>query len=588
MFQSFVESSSPVQGPKRLSDLREVMSEAGLTGFIVPRADAHQGEYVAPRDDRLAWLTGFTGSAGWCVALSDRAAVFTDSRYTVQVKDQTADVFEKVDWPAVSLGDWISGAAPEGLIGFDPWLLSVDQLRAMEKKIGARLQRCANLVDQIWIDQPAPPLGKVAAHPLEFAGEPHAEKMARLAAGLKADAAVITLPDSIAWLLNIRGMDIQRNPVPHSFAILHRDGHVDMFIAPEKLTDLGDHLGPNVRTAPPSTLLPVIEALTGSVQIDPASCPVAIVDAIKGTCVEAADPCVLPKARKNAAELSGSRAAHIRDAAAMVRFLAWLDDQAQGSLTEIDVATRLEAERRKDNALRDISFDTISAAGPNAALPHYRVSEDSNRTIEPNSILLVDSGGQYLDGTTDITRTIAIGELGEEECRANTLVLKGMIALSKLRFPKGLAGRDIDPLARMALWEHGLDFGHGTGHGVGAYLCVHEGPARIARTGHVPLEPGMILSNEPGFYKEGHYGIRIENLIVVQEAPALPGQSVAEMYQFETITWVPIDTRLINTDLLTAAERDWLNAYHAETYARVAPHVEGAARDWLSRACQAL
>ncbi|WP_299934340.1 aminopeptidase P family protein [uncultured Pelagimonas sp.] len=588
MYQTFENSADPSQGPARLQALRAAMKHAGVDAFLVPRADAHQGEYVAPRDERLSWLTGFTGSAGWCVALADRAGVFVDGRYRVQVRTQVADDFEPVDWPEVSLGDWIAEALPEGIVGFDPWLLSVDQYRAMSAKLPDHEMRAIdNLVDAIWDNQPDPPMGKVFEQPLDLAGEAHDAKIKRLAADLKADAAIITLPDSIAWLLNIRGSDIPRNPVPHGFAVLHRSGRVSFFCAPEKLTSLDGHFGPLVDVHPIDAFLPSVENLTGPVQIDPATCPICVADLLTDP-LETADPCLLPKACKNTAELDGTRAAHMRDAAAMVRFLSWLDEQPAESLTEIDVVKQLEGERRATNALRDISFETISGAGPNGAIVHYRVTEDTNRTVEEGQLLLVDSGGQYVDGTTDITRTIAIGQVGEEERDAFTLVLRGMIAISALRFPTGLAGRDMDVLARTALWQQGMDYGHGTGHGVGAYLSVHEGPQRLARTGTVPFEAGMILSNEPGFYKEGAFGIRIENLIVVEPAPALPNQTVPEMLRFETLTWVPIDTRLVNPDLLTQAERDWLNTYHAEVERRVGPLVEGDVKDWLSRACRAI
>ena len=592
MFQTFEQSASPEQGPPRLAALRAELAAEGLDGFVVPRADAHQGEYVAPHDDRLAWLTGFTGSAGYCVALMDKAGVFVDGRYRVQVKSQVAKEFTPVDWPEVGLAEWIVEALPGGgTVGLDPWLFSVEQMRGLERGLGAvALRLCDNLVDRVWDDQPAPPMGAVFAQPVELAGEAHGDKIARLAKGLgAADACVITLPDSLAWLLNIRGSDVARNPVPHGFAILHGTGRVSLFMAAQTLEGLGDHLGPQVEVMAPKDFVPALEALGGTVQIDPATCPVAVQTALRGCeIVEATDPCLLPKARKNAAELAGAREAHLRDGAAMVRFLHWLDGQTPGTFTEIDAVVALEEERRATNALRDISFETISGAGPNGAIVHYRVTEATNRTTQPNELLLIDSGGQYVDGTTDITRTMVLGEAGSEEKDAFTRVLKGMIALSRLRFPAGLAGRDIDVLARAALWEAGLDYGHGTGHGVGAYLSVHEGPQRIARTGTVPLEAGMILSNEPGFYREGSYGIRIENLIAVEPAPPLPGQTVAKMLRFETLTWVPIDRRLIETGLLTAAERDWLNAYHEGVFERIAPLVTGAVRDWLETACAPL
>jgi Xaa-Pro aminopeptidase len=590
MFQSFSEPSSPEQGPPRLAALRKEMLAAGVDGFIVPRADAHQGEYVAERDSRLAWLTGFTGSAGYCVALRDKASVFVDGRYRVQVRVQVADVFTPVDWPEVTLGDWLTEhVAPNGVVGFDPWLHTVSQIRDLEATTpSVTLQRTENLVDRIWEDQPDPPASHAFVQPVDLAGEAHKDKIARLATTLgPARCAVLTLPDSICWLLNIRGDDLPRTPFMLGFALLHANGTVTLFVNPEKLAHLGGHLGPMVDVAPVEDFLPTLSKLEGPVQIDPKSCPVIVADTLReagAAMIEAQDPCALPKACKSAAELGGTRAAHLRDGAAMARFLCWLDQQPVGSLTEIDVVTQLESERSATNALRDISFDTISGAGPNGAIVHYRVTEKTNRTVE-HGLLLVDSGGQYVDGTTDITRTIAIGPAGEEERRAFTLVLKGMIAISKLRWPKGLAGRDMDVLARAALWENGMDYGHGTGHGVGSYLSVHEGPQRLARSNMVPFMPGMILSNEPGFYKEGAFGIRIENLIVVEKAPALPDQTVPEMYRFETLTYVPIDTRLIDTGLLTETERNWLNAYHAKVLARIGPLVEGDVSTWLTRAC---
>ncbi len=594
MFQRFDETASPDQGPARLAALRKLLVAGDLDGFIVPRSDAHQGEYVAARDDRLAWLTGFTGSAGFCVALREVAGVFVDSRYRVQVKTQVAEEFSPVDWPETDLAEWISAALPEGgRVGFDPWLHAVEPFRALHDKLtSVTLEPVSNLVDRVWQDQPPPPSGKVSIHPVDLAGEAHGDKIARLAARLgQARTAVITLPDSIAWLLNIRGSDIPRNPVAHGFALLHDDATVMLFMDAAKLTELGDHLGPQVSVAPPESFLAALATLGGAVMIDPATCPVIIADTLTESgvrVIEAPEPCVLPKACKNEVEIAGTRAAHLRDGAAMVRFLAWLDRQPPGSLTEIDVVRALEGERRGTNALRDISFETISGTGPHGAIVHYRVTEKTDARVEDGHLLLVDSGGQYVDGTTDITRTVAIGQGGEEERQAFTRVLRGMIAISRVRWPRGLAGRDLDVLARVPLWEAGLDYGHGTGHGVGSYLCVHEGPQRLARTGTVPLEQGMILSNEPGFYREGAYGIRIENLIAVTAAPDLAGASVLDMLNFETLTYVPIDRRLIVTEMLTGPEADWLDAYHATCRARLVPLVDGDARNWLLAATEPL
>ena len=590
MFQSFSETSTPEQGPPRLAALRDAMASEGVDGFIVPRADAHQGEYVAPHDERLSWLTGFTGSAGFCVALRDIAGVFIDGRYRVQVQSQVAECFTPVHWPETSLGSWIAKhVTAGGVVAFDPWLHTVAQLRDLESNVGdVTLRRTPNLIDRVWDDQPLPPQSEAFVQPVELTGQTHEEKIASSAGTLtSAECAVLTLPDSICWLLNIRGEDVPRTPFLHAFALLHADDRVTLFVDDTKLAKLGDHLGPKVRTAPPDTFLDVLASLDGPVQIDPGSCPVIVADTLQQNSIdiiEAADPCALPKACKTAAERDGARAAHLRDGAAMARFLCWLDAQTPGTFTEIDVVKKLEGERAATNALRDISFDTISGAGPNGAIVHYRVTENTNRVVEPG-LLLVDSGGQYVDGTTDITRTMAVGSVGEEEKHAFTLVLKGMIAISKLRWPTGLAGRDIDAFARAALWEHGLDFAHGTGHGVGSYLSVHEGPQRLARSGTVPFKPGMILSNEPGFYKEGAFGIRIENLIVVEDASDLPGQTVPDMLQFETLTWVPIDTRLVDPAQLTEGERDWLNTYHETVLAKIGPLVEGDVATWLERAC---
>ncbi|MEP0153637.1 aminopeptidase P family protein [Pseudophaeobacter sp.] len=589
MFQSFDVTARPEQGPPRLLALRAELTQEGLNGFLVPRADAHQGEYVAPRDERLSWLTGFTGSAGFCAVLENAAGVFIDGRYRTQVKRQVADLFTPVPWPEVGLGSWLKEQLPQGgKIGFDPWLHATAQITALAKELqgtGIALVQCDNLIDRIWQDQPEPPMMPVQPHPLDYAGEAAAQKCERLAQGLSQaghQAALITLPDSIMWLLNIRGADIARNPVAHGFAILHSDARVDLFMASEKLQQLSDHLPSTVTSHPPSAFLQAVETLTGPIAVDCASLPQIVADRLGDQLVDAGDPCALPKARKNAAEIAGSAAAHLRDGAAVVELLSWLDAQPVGSLTEIDVAKRLEELRRRDPALRDISFETISGTGENGAVMHYRVTEESNSRLQAGQLLVLDSGGQYLDGTTDITRTIAIGTPGAEECAAFTRVLQGMIAMSCLRWPKGLAGRDIEAVGRMPLWLAGQDFNHGLGHGVGAYLSVHEGPQRLSRVSTVPLEPGMILSNEPGYYREGAFGIRIENLLVVEQAPALATSDPdRDMLCWRGLTYAPIDRRLILGNMLTSAERDWLNAYHSETAAKLRPYVSVAAQSWL-------
>ncbi len=594
MLQSFKATSRPDQGPPRLARLREEMAREGLDGFWVPRADAHQGEYVAPRDERLSWLTGFTGSAGFAVVLPSVAGVFVDGRYRVQVKAQVAEDFTPVDWPEVKPSDWLRETLPNGgVVGIDPWLHTVEQVEKLETALrgsGVSLRETANLVDRIWQDQPAPPLGRARAHPLDLAGEGAAEKRARLGRELRDAghrAAVITLPDSICWLLNIRGSDVPRAPLAHGFAVLHEDGRVDLFMAEEKLEGLGDHLGPEVAAHRPERFAAALGELSGPVRIDPASAPLAVLRALEEAGVEVArgpDPCVRPKACKNAAEIRGAGEAHLRDGAAVCEFLAWLADQPAGSLTEIDAVTKLEESRRATGKLEDISFDTISCAGPHGAIMHYRVTEETNRPLKAGELYLVDSGGQYLDGTTDITRTVAIGTPTEEMRACYTRVLQGLITLSRLRWPAGLAGRDLDALARMPLWLAGQDYAHGTGHGVGAYLSVHEGPQKIARAGEAELLPGMILSNEPGFYREGAFGIRLENLIVVEDAPELPGGSVAKMLRFHTLTYVPFERRLVEAEMLHGPERAWLNAYHALVRSKIGPRLGSAAKTWLDAA----
>ena len=595
-FQSFDATTRPETGPPRLAALRKELTRAGLAGFLIPRADAYQGEYVAPCDDRLAWLTGFTGSAGFAIALRDRAALFVDGRYTAQARAQVdSGSFTTVDWPATRPTAWLAEALPQGgVLGFDPWLYTPDQLSAYETGLqgtGITLRPCDNLIDKIWPDRPDPPMGALRLYPQALAGEAQADKRARLGATLdKAGqtAAVITLPDSIAWLLNIRGSDIPRNPVPHGFAILHADGAVDLFIADAKLTDaVRAHLGDNVHVHAPELFGTALDALTGPVRLDRGSVPQWVVDRLDAASIRhqwGDDPCVLPKARKTDAEIAATREAHLRDGAAMCAFLHWYEAQPVGTLTEIDVVRALEARRRATGKLLDISFETIAGAGPHGALPHYRVSEDSNRTLTAGDLLVLDSGGQYEDGTTDVTRTLPVGEVGEDERAAFTRVLKGMIAISRLRWPRGLAGRDLDAVARYPLWLADQDYAHGTGHGIGVHLCVHEGPQRISRASEVPLEPGMILSNEPGYYREGAFGIRIENILVVTKAAPVTGGDGRDMLAFETLNYVPIDRRLIDPELLDKGERAWLDAYHADVHARIGPRLDPDARAWLDAA----
>ncbi|MDO5705694.1 MAG: aminopeptidase P family protein [Paracoccus sp. (in: a-proteobacteria)] len=591
-WQSFEAPAAGQDRGARLAALRTRMADAGLDGFIIPRADAHQGEYVAPSDARLAWLTGFTGSAGFAIVLTGRAGVFIDGRYRVQVRAEVnlAD-YTPVNWPETKPADWLRNSLPDGgRVGFDPWLHTRAEIGALEKGLnGSGIGLIAvdhNLVDAIWPDRPAPPVGAARIHDERLAGESAADRRSRLAETLRSDgqaAALLTLPDSISWLLNIRGSDIPRNPVVQAFAVLSDDGSVALFADAAKFdAATRAHLGNQVSILPPDALGAALRDLPGPVRLDPQTAPEAafrILTEAGSEIAEGRDPAILPKARKTAAELSGMASAHRRDGVAVVRLLTWLDAQDPASLTEIDVVRRLESERRAAGAI-DISFDTICGAGPNGAIIHYRVTEATNRSLTKDQIVLLDSGGQYPDGTTDITRTLSLGAAPDAIRAPYTAVLRGLIAISRARFPKGVAGAHIDALARQFLWVMGLDYDHGTGHGVGAALCVHEGPVRISRISDLPLEPGMILSNEPGYYREGEFGIRLENLIVVTPAKAEPGR---DMLGFDTLTLCPFDRRLIDMGTLSREETDWLNAYHARVRDELSPLLDGAARDWLIR-----
>ncbi|MEN8838535.1 MAG: M24B family metallopeptidase, partial [Celeribacter marinus] len=518
MFQTFNVTSSPDQAAPRVTNLRIAMADAGLDGFLIPRADAHQGEYVAPCDERLAWLTGFTGSAGSAAVLTDRAAMFTDGRYTVQVRAQCdTDLFECIDWPATSVAKWL-GRTDAQKIGFDPWLHTVAEVRSLREaltKLGKDLVSTNNLVDKIWADRPTRPNAPATAHPIELAGKTSQDKFEQINEALRksgAKAVVLTLPDSISWLLNIRGADIAHNPVVQAFAVLSTAGKLALFAEPSKFDALAPD--PRISILPRSAFPAYLRDMDGAVLIDPSTAPHAVLTMLRDgspvDIIEGDDPCILPKALKTDAEIAGTREAHLRDGAAMVEFLSWLDAQEIETLTEIDIVTALEGFRAATNQLKDISFDTISGAGPNGAIVHYRVTEETNRPLKEGELLLVDSGGQYVDGTTDITRTVALGDVAGEARAAFTAVLQGMIAISTARFPRGVTGGHLDALARAPLWRMGRDYDHGTGHGVGAYLSVHEGPQRISRTSTLSLQEGMILSNEPGYYREGAFGIRTE------------------------------------------------------------------------------
>jgi len=593
----------PPDAATRLALLRAELARRGVHGFLVPRADEHQGEYVPKRAQRLAWLTGFTGSAGLAAVLPAAAAIFVDGRYTLQARAEVdASLYVQRHLMEEPAAEWIAATLKPGeILAYDPRLHTlgeVERCRAAAEKAGGSLKPLAdNPLDAVWQDQPPAPLGPVLPHELRFAGESAEKKRQTLADRLAADgidAAVLTAPDSIAWLLNIRGGDVPHTPLPLSFAILGRDGTVDLFIDRRKLMpEVLPHLGNGVRLAPPDAFgagLRRLGAAGRRVQVDPASAAASVFDALveAGAAIHrAADPCQLPKACKNSVELEGTRRAHRRDGAALTRFLAWLGVAARsGTLAEIAASDALERFRREGDNFRDLSFPTISGAGSNGAIVHYRASAKTERRLESGTLYLVDSGAQYLDGTTDVTRTVAIGTPSPEMRDRFTRVLKGHIALATCRFPKGTTGSQLDALARRSLWEIGLDYDHGTGHGVGSYLAVHEGPQRIAKAANTqPLLPGMIVSDEPGYYKTGAYGIRIENLVVVTPLAA-PGER--EVFGFETLTLAPIDRSLVERDLLDAGEIAWLDAYHARVRAEITPLVDPPTAHWLAEATRPL
>jgi Xaa-Pro aminopeptidase len=584
----------------RLERLRAVLADRGVDGLILPRADEHQGEYLPPRAERLAWLTGFTGSAGVVVVLKDEAAVFTDGRYTLAVREQVdPSLYETRHVISDPPAKWIEDSLPKGgRLGYDPWLHTlegVERLRKSVEKAGGSLVALeTNPIDEIWADQPPAPVTPVVPHRTEFAGRSIADKRIAIAEAIAKDghdAVVLSSPESIAWLLNIRGGDVPRTPLPLSFAILNREAAVDLYIDERKMTrETLEHLGNAVTVRPREALGPAIDVLISdgvALRVDPSSSPSWIarrIEAAGGIVARGEDPVVLPRALKNRIELAGTRAAHIRDGVAMVRFLHWLAQEAPGGgVDEMRAADRLRAFRAEGRLFKDLSFDTISGAGPNGAIVHYRVTPESNRTIRPGDLYLVDSGAQYLDGTTDITRTIGIGDTSAEARDRFTRVLKGHIAIATARFPVGATGAQLDPLARSPLWRAGLDFDHGTGHGVGSYLGVHEGPQRISKAaGPVALKPGMIISNEPGYYKEGAYGIRLENLVVVQEEKIDGGDR--DMLGFETITLAPFDRSMIVAKLLDADETAWLDGYHRWVRDTLTPLLEPEVAAWLAEA----
>jgi Xaa-Pro aminopeptidase len=591
----------------RLRALREQLKTDRLDGFVVPLTDEHMSEYVGTYAKRLEWLTGFKGSAGSAVVLPQEAAIFTDGRYTIQVRQQVSPTewsYQSV--PETSAAQWLRDNAPKGArIGYDPWLHTAEWVRIATEQLAAKGAELVavghNPIDKVWADRPQPSKARIVVQPDALAGKSSAQKRHDIADWLDkegADAAVLAALDSIAWTLNVRGADVSRTPVALAFAVAHKDGTADLFAEGEKIgDDVRAHLGNGVRLHERETFEDYLKSLSGKlVVVDPELSVAAIGQALEeggARVVKRRDPTVLARAIKNEAEIAGHRAAQTRDGAAVSRFLKWVEDEAPGgSLDEMIAADRLEALRNEHGDLKDLSFDTISAYGPNGALPHYKGTEESNLPFKPGTLYLVDSGGQYQDGTTDITRTVPIGDPTDEMRDRFTRVLQGHIAIATALFPKGTRGSQLDSFARRPLWEAGVDYAHGTGHGVGSFLSVHEGPQRISPVGSSqpggdePLRAGMILSNEPGYYKTGYFGIRIENLVLVVEKQVAGAEK--EMLGFETLTFVPIEKRLIVRDMLSATERAWLDAYHIEVLKRIGPQLTGSDLEWLEEQCAPL
>jgi Xaa-Pro aminopeptidase len=603
-FQSFEDRTERAASGARVAALRTELARRGLTGFIVPRSDRHQNEYVPASEERLAWLTGFTGSAGAAIVLRERAVLFVDGRYTLQVREQVDTSLFAIEHLVETPPDrWIeTNLTSADRLGYDPWLHTVESAERLAKACaaaGATLVAVEpDLIDAIWSDRPAPPLGPITLHDLRFAGEAAEEKLARIRAELaklRADALVVSDPHAVAWAFNIRGSDVAHTPLPLAFAVVPQAGRPALFVDGRKLSnDVRDRLETLADVREPADFVQALAALGQAhktVRLDQATAADALARLVTshgGKVARGPCPIALMKAMKNQAEISGARAAHIRDGVAVTRFLAWFDrEAARGTLTEIDAVAALESFRRDTGLLKDVSFPTISGAGPDGAIVHYRVTTRTNRGITAAELFLIDSGGQYQDGTTDITRTVAVGEPTAEMRERFTRVLKGHIAIARAIFPDGTTGAQLDSFARQSLWAAGLDFDHGTGHGVGSYLSVHEGPARISKLGTTPLRRGMILSNEPGYYKAGAYGIRIENLVLVVEAAAVLGAE-KPLNAFETLTLAPIDRRLVVADMLTPEETDWFDGYHARVAQMLAPLVDAETRAWLAAATRPL
>ena len=603
-FQTFDDPPGPGATAPRLAALRAELKRRHLDGFLVPHADRHQSEYLPPSEQRLSWLTGFTGSAGAAVILADRAVLFTDGRYILQAREQTDPALFKVEHMVENpLAAWMEANLPHGAkVGYDPWLHTAEAVEKLGKSCAAASVMLMavepNPIDVIWKDRPAPPLGPVTLHDVRYAGEEANSKLARIREELhklRADALVISDPPALAWTFNIRGADVAHVPVALGFGIVGNEGRPALYLDGRKLNNQTRHALEQIadvrEPAAFTADLGAHAAGKNRVRLDQATAADALVRIVVqggGVPLRGADPIAGMKAVKNAAEIAGAKAAHLRDGVALTKFLAWFDHEApSGKLTEIDAVEALETFRRETGLLKDISFDTIAGSGPNGAVVHYRVTRKTNRRISPGDLFLIDSGGQYEDGTTDVTRTVIVGEPTAEMRDRFTRVLKGHIAMARIVFPEGTTGAQLDTLARRDLWAAGIDYDHGTGHGVGSYLSVHEGPARISKLGTAALQRGMILSNEPGYYKTGAYGIRIENLVLVAAAPVVEGAE-KKLDAFETLTVAPIDRRLIDRKLLTHDEILWVDRYHGSVRAALTPLVDPQTKAWLDHATASL
>lgn len=589
----------------KLASLREKLAEQNLDGFIIPKTDQHLGEFIPPSSERLQWLTGFTGSMGLGIALQSTAGIFVDGRYTLQAEKQVdKTLFTPLSFDFKTLEAWLGQETQKGQkIGFDPWLYAHsfhERLESACRKAGVSLVPLdTNPIDGLWSDRPSFPTTPATVHPLTYAGQDLKEKISIVVKNLDeygVDATVLTSPESINWLLNFRGDDVSVTPLSLSFAIVNATGDVTLFIEERKLTDdLKAQFEEVVTLQPYEALTQTLGDLASqgkSFLLDPHATPTRIFQALEeksATILRKDDPCILPRACKNQTEIKGARAAHIRDGAAVSSFLAWLLKEAETQdITEIQAAEKLLTFRERQENFKKPSFDTISSTGPNGAIVHYNPYTGENRTLQKGDLYLVDSGGQYLDGTTDITRVVALGTPTDEQKNRFTRVLKGHISLACVRFPEGTTGSQLDPLARAPLWDAGLDYAHGTGHGVGSYLGVHEGPQRISNVhNNVPLRPGMICSNEPGYYKTGEYGIRIENLVVVAPCSECSTKD-RSFYQFETLTLAPIDLNLVEASFLDPHEVVWLNAYHQRVRETLTPLVDSETALWLENATRAI